>query len=145
MQHGKTMSAVAFQELQDGEALRLKAYLDGGGVPTIGWGHTEGVALGHVITRPMAVQLLAADLAATYAAIDRLVTVPLKQGQFDCLADFTFNLGEGQLKGSTLLRRLNARDYVGASQELVRWLYDNGQLVNGLAKRRGREFARWYS
>jgi len=140
------MSDGALTELQEGEALKLVGYLDGGGVPTNGWGHTgPDVWKGQKITREQAVTWLRADLADVYRAIDKFVKVKLTQGQFDSIADFTFNLGAGQLEKSTLLSRLNAGDYVGASQELVRWLYDNGKLVRGLAKRRGREFIRWYS
>lgn len=146
MRHNKTMSGGAFEELQAGEALKLKSYRDGGGVWTIGWGHTgPDVTAGMTITRNQAVSFLEHDLTAAFASIDKLVRVELTQGQFDAVTDFVFNLGAGQLQNSTLLKRLNAGDYVGASQELVRWVYDNGKLYNGLAKRRGREFIRWYS
>jgi len=65
--------------------------------------------------------------------------VPLTQGQFDALASFTYNLGEGQVSKSTLLKLLNAQDYQGAANEFERWVYAGNTKVNGLIRRRQNE------
>lgn len=131
-------------EVADYEGLRLKAYQDTGGVWTIGVGHTgPEVVKGLVITKEKAMQLLAEDLVEAEDAVNRLVKVPLTQGQFDALASFVFNLGEGQFGKSTLLKKLNAGNYDGARNEFKRWVFDAGKVQPGLVKRRVGEAARW--
>lgn len=145
MDHPPGMSSAALDALKAREALRLKAYLDGGGVPTIGWGHTRGVALGQTCTEYQAGQFLNTDLQLVYHDILNIVEVSLSQGQFDGLADWWFNVGTGHAKASTLVAKLNAKEYDAAAAEFIRWIYDNGKVQRGLAKRRGQEFIFWYS
>jgi GH24 family phage-related lysozyme (muramidase) len=71
--------------------------------------------------------------------VNRRVTVPLGQDEFDALVDFVFNLGSSAFAGSTLLRKLNAGDFVAASAEFVKWGHAGGQLVPGLLRRRHAE------
>ena len=141
----KSMSDKGIALLKGFEGLRLKAYQDIGGVWTIGYGHTSaaggmGVYKDLTITYEQAEQLLKDDLARmTYPVIERLVKVPLTQGQFDALASFIYNLGEGQVSNSTLLRLLNNKDYSGASNEFGRWVYVGSIKVDGLIRRRNSE------
>lgn len=121
------------------EGCRLKAYQDSGKVWTIGWGHTVGVKQGDVITLAEAEQLLADDIPRYEVGVRPLVKVTLTQGQFDALVSFSFNLGLGALGKSTLLRKLNAGDYIGAAEEFKRWIYDDGVVQRGLVTRRGAE------
>ena len=79
------------------------------------------------------------DVASSVSAVNRLVTVPLTQNQFDSLVDFVYNLGEGSFAKSTLLRKLNNKDYIGASEEFQKWVFDNGKVQPGLVSRRYRE------
>lgn len=141
----RVMSQKGIEHLKLSEGLRLKAYQDTGGVWTIGYGHTSAagglkVYNGLSITHAQAEQLLKDDLARmTYPVIKRLVKVDLTQGQFDALCSFIYNLGEGQVSKSTLLRLLNAKDYKGASGQFGRWVYDNGKKFDGLVTRRKKE------
>jgi lysozyme len=121
------------------EGLRLNAYLDGGGVPTIGYGHTHDVKLGDTCTQEQAEQWLEEDIASSEYDVNRLVKVDLTQDQFDALVDFVFNLGASQFARSTLLLKLNLHDYKGAAAEFKRWCFDNGKVVAGLVKRRAAE------
>lgn len=121
------------------EGLRLGAYLDSVGVPTIGYGHTRGVKLGQTITQEQADAFLEEDIHEFELAIQRLVHVNLTQNQFDALVSFTFNLGIGSLKQSTLLKKLNAGDITGAANEFNRWVYAGGKKLTGLVKRRSAE------
>lgn len=122
--------------IRDHEGCKLTAYMDGGGVWTIGVGHTRGVQQGQTITREQADAFLAQDLAPVENCINENVMVELNQNQFDALADFVFNTGEGAFTSSTLLKKLNASDYRGAADQFPRWAYDNGVFVQGLYNRR---------
>jgi len=84
-----------------------------------------------------------ADVAVAEASVQRLVKVPLSQGQFDALVDFVFNLGAGRLASSTLLRDLNAGQYEAAGQQLLLWDHSGGVEVEGLKARREAELALW--
>lgn len=121
------------------EGCRFRAYLDGGGVPTIGYGHTKGVKLGDECDMAQAVKWLRDDVGEAVGDVSGAVKVPLNQSQFDALVDFAFNLGGPALRGSTLLRLLNAGDYSGAAAQFGRWNKDNGKVVPGLTRRRAAE------
>lgn len=133
--------------IKEFEGLRLNAYPDpahGWSVPTIGYGHTSAagapiVRRGMTITATEAEDILRRDLGQFEAAVRSLVKVPLTENQFGALVSFTFNLGAGNLKSSTLLRKLNAGDYVGASDEFGRWVKAGGKTLSGLVRRREAE------
>jgi len=125
------------------EGLRLEAYQDPGGVWTIGYGHTHTTYEGMVITGEEAEALLWEDISWVEVAINRNVTVPLTQNQYDALASWVYNLGETNLRRSTLLRKLNSADYDGAAKEFLRWNKMNGETLNGLTRRRESEYTLW--
>ena len=128
------------------EGLQLTAYQDPVGVWTIGYGHTgNDVQPGLTITQEQASALLLQDVASAVAAVNRLVTVPLTQNQFDALVDFTFNVGQGNLASSTLLRELNAGNTAGAAAQFLVWVYAGGVQLPGLVKRRQAEAALFQS
>lgn len=125
--------------IQDSEGLRLKAYKDSVGVPTIGWGHTGDVQMGTSITRAQAETLLREDLHDFERAVTRLVRVPINQNQFDALVCFSFNVGAKALENSTLLRLLNAGNFAGAASQFPNWNKAGGQILKGLVTRRAAE------
>ena len=121
------------------EGCRLNAYLDAVGVPTIGYGSTEGVQMGDTITQEEAETLLLKDLERFEAGVTRLVKVPIDQNAFDALVSFSFNLGLGALQGSTLLKLVNAGDAPGAAREFAKWKHAGGKILPGLVARRAAE------
>lgn len=121
------------------EGLRLHAYQDSVGIWTIGVGHIKGVHPGMVITSDKADEFLQEDLEEAEDAVNSLVTVPLDQAQFDALVSLVFNVGRGNFSHSTLLKKLNARDYIGASSEFLKWNKAGGKPVLGLTRRRAAE------
>lgn len=121
------------------EGCRLTAYTDSVGVLTIGYGHTGGVRPGQTITQEQADAFLVHDLATAAAAVSRHVVVPLNQNQFDALTSFVFNLGEGALERSTLLKLLNQRNYQAAAAQFPVWCMADGQALRGLIERRAKE------
>lgn len=122
------------------EGLVLHVYDDGVGFATIGYGHLikPGESFTE-ITEAEATELLRRDVAVAERAVNRLVKVPVTQDQFDALVSFTFNLGEGSLERSTLLKKLNAGDYNGAANEFPRWVRAGGRVLAGLVNRRNDE------
>lgn len=129
--------------IKDSEGFREEAYQDTGGVWTVGYGTTRingrAVQKGDKVDELFATVLLLEDIASAKDSVKRLVKVPLTQSQFDSLVDFVYNLGETQFSKSTLLRKLNNKDYVGASEEFPRWVYDNNKVQPGLVTRRKKE------
>jgi Phage-related lysozyme (muraminidase) len=126
------------------ETLRLKAYPDPGskdGEPwTCGWGSTGAdIGQGTVWTKEYADKRFADGLSKAEQAVSLLVKVPLNQNQFDALVSFTYNLGIGNLKSSTLLKMLNEGYYTNAGLQLLRWDKNDGKVMAGLTRRRKTE------
>lgn len=126
--------------IKEFEGLELRAYKDSVGVVTIGYGSTgPHVSMGMTITADQAEALLKNDVNRFEKGVIDLVTAPITQNQFDALVSFSFNLGLGNLKASTLLRKLNSLDYVGAANEFPRWNKAGGKVLAGLTRRREAE------
>jgi lysozyme len=139
------LSAAGLELLKRSEGFVGHTYKDVAGFPTIGYGHRlrKGEWFPDGITEPEAVLLMRGDLAEVYAAIERLVKVPLTQGQFDALVDFTYNLGVGRLAASTMLKELNAGHFQSAAEQLLRWDIADGKENAGLKRRREAEYKLW--
>lgn len=121
------------------EGLKLNAYRCAAGVWTIGYGHTLGVNPGDTLTEQAADLFLRQDAAVAEASVNRYVNVPLTQKQFNALVSFVFNLGSGNFRNSTLLKKLNAGDYQGAGEELLRWVRAGDTTLPGMVRRRAVE------
>ncbi len=136
-------SDLLINALKQFEGYRDTAYLDSASVATIGWGHTKGVKLGMRCTRAEAEQWLRQDLAPAEAYVNTIPEVNT-QGKFDALVDFAYNLGLGNLKSSTLLKKIKAGAPVEDVQaQFRRWVYAGGKRLKGLVKRREWEAQRW--
>jgi lysozyme len=138
-------SAAGMDLLKRSEGFRDRVYLDVAGIPTIGYGHRllHSDSFPNGINELQASNLLAYDVRDAEQAVQRLVTVPLTQGQFDALVDFTFNLGAARLAASTLLKSLNAGHYDNAAEQLLRWDHAGGQEYPALKARREAEVELW--
>lgn len=138
------------REIQASEGLRLQSYLCPAGKWTIGYGHTSDagpprVLPGMRINRAEAEQILRDDLRMFEAGVMALVKAPLTQGQFDALVSFAYNCGLGALKKSTLLKRVNAREFDKVPAEFMKWTRGGGRELPGLVRRRRAETALWRS
>jgi GH24 family phage-related lysozyme (muramidase) len=142
----QTLPQAGVAIVKEFEGLRLQAYQDSVGVWTIGYGHTSGnaepaVEPGTQITESEAEEILRRDLLFFAKQIRTLVTVPCNTHQFGALLSFTFNVGVGALKNSTLLKRLNEEKFEEAADEFERWVKAGGTTLPGLVKRRAAEKA----
>ena len=121
------------------EGCELYAYKCPAGVWTIGYGHTKGVEPGMQITEQDAEDMLKEELIEYESYINDLVTVGLNQNQFDAMVSWVYNLGAGNLKASTLLKVLNAGDYAGVPEQMLRWNKAGGTVLEGLTRPRQAE------
>ena len=131
-----------FTIIKDHEGLKLTAYKCPAGVWTIGYGHTKGVKKGDTCTKDEADAWLIEDVKTAETALTALT---LNQNQFDALVSFTYNLGTGNLKKSTLYKKakLNPNDE-SIRDEFAKWINSNGKPLAGLIKRRAAESELYY-
>jgi lysozyme len=123
--------------IQDVEGCKLFAYLDTGGVWTIGVGHTgPEVVKGLTCSMEQALQWLKEDSEEAQEAVRQSVDGLLTQNQFNALVSFVFNVGVNAFKKSTMLKLINKGDFDGAAKEFTKWNKDNGKEILGLSKRR---------
>ena len=126
------------------EGLRLTAYRDAAGVPTIGYGHTKGVRMGDRISEDWARKLLRQDVAEVERQV-KAMRVAWTVGQLDALVSFAFNVGIGRLRRSTLLRLIReGGTKLQIQREFKRWVYAGGQRLRGLELRREWEARRFF-
>ena len=130
------------------EGLRLSPYLCSAGVPTIGFGATyyeDGISVtlrDQPISKERAEALLLWMVRRVYLpAVMKLCPAVDKPQRIAALIDFTFNLGVGRLKGSTLRRKVNAGDWEAVPAELRKWVLGSGKKLRGLVIRREAEIA----
>ena len=131
--------------IKDGKAY---SYICPAGYATIWTGLTRypdgsAVRLGDSLPIPQAQEYFQLEVNKFASQVLSLVSIPLSQSQFDSLVSFTFNVGINAFKNSTLLKKLNSKDYIGASNEFTRWVFAsvNGKKTKlpGLVRRREKE------
>lgn len=142
----RRINAAGLAHIMQWEGERLTAYQDVAGIWTIGYGHTTAagapsVKFGMRITDAEAEEILKRDLAKFEERVSRLVKVPITDNQFAVLVSFDFNTGA--LHKSTLLKKLNNRDYEAVPVELMKWVNAGGKKVPGLVNRRAAEAGLW--
>lgn len=130
------------QKIKKFEGYLARAYQDVVGVWTIGYGNTyyaDGTKVkeGDTITRAEAEELFAEILDQFSSKVSGTITSRVNQCQFDALVSFTYNVGIGNLKKSTLLRKVNMNpDDESIRDEFMKWTKAGGKVYNGLVKRR---------
>jgi lysozyme len=107
---------------------------------TVGFGTTDGVKAGDTIAPPKALERKLRDVQTFEGALKQCVTAPLAQHEYDAYVSLAYNIGSTAFCSSTLVRVLNAGDYTGACQQILRWDKFKGQPVRGLTVRREREY-----
>ena len=137
------MAAVAL--IAEAEGCRLRAYRCPSGVPTIGWGHTEGVRMGDTCTQHQADLWLVTDLQQRTARVEEMCRRRPTRNELGALVSLAYNVGEAGLRASTVLRQHNAGNTQAAARAFGLWnkARVNGALTTlpGLTARRAREAA----
>ncbi|MEZ8468503.1 lysozyme [Vibrio splendidus] len=128
------------------EGCRLKPYQCSADVWTAGLGHAQSVTPDIVITEQQAAEYFVEDIATAERVVNKHITQTASQGEYDMMVSFVFNLGAGNFTRSTLLKKFNRGDHVGACNEYPRWVFVNGKDCRlkqsncaGIPKRRTKE------
>lgn len=135
-----SLSAAALVGIAGHEAYRGTAYRDAVGVPTVGYGETKGVTMKSKTTPERALVQLLKSAEKHADDIRQCIAVPLYQHEFDAYVSLAYNIGANNFCRSTLVKKLNARDYPGACTEIRRWNRAGGKVLAGLTKRREKEY-----
>lgn len=127
------------------EGLKLDAYQCSAGKWTIGFGSTfyeDGtpVKMGDKITKDRADSLFEMISESFAAKVKTLIKQPLTENQFSSIVSFSYNVGIGNLKSSTLLKKVNANpNDPTIRQEFMKWNRASGKVLAGLTRRREAE------
>jgi lysozyme len=140
------IGAVGLSTIMAAEGIRTKTYLDPVGIPTICYGHTgPDVKLGITLTVEQCKSILLKDIAFHRKGVEQCIKAPLTPNQRDAVVSFAFNVGVPKFCRSTMAKRLNAKDYIGAADEFPKWQYakvsGRAVVLRGLVKRRSAERA----
>ncbi len=135
----RKVSAKGRRLIADWEGRELEAYRDGGGVWTIGVGHTgPDVKKGMVIDEAECDRLFDLDLE-DHDIAPLLGDAHTTQDQFDAMTCLAFNIGLERFRNSTVLKRHKLGNHIGAANAFLLWKYDNGKFIPGLLRRREAE------
>lgn len=144
----QTVSPKGRRAIKEREGLRLKAYKDGAGVWTIGFGSTEGVQPGDVISEAEAERRFDdVDLPRHVDGVKLALARSPTQGQFDAMCSLAYNIGVGAFAKSTVCRAFNAGDMMAAANAFGLWCKITDPKTKkkvdspGLIKRRAMEKA----
>lgn len=140
-----TISSNGLEIIKYYESLKLKPYLCPAGKATIGYGNTyyedgSKVSLSDApITKERAEELLLNIANKFGSQVLSSLEKKINQNQFDAIVSFAFNVGIGNFRSSTLLKKLNKEDFAGVEIEFPKWNKSNGKVLNGLIARRNAE------
>ena len=132
------INEAALEIIKRNEGCRLTAYRDVVGIPTIGYGHIEGVFMGMAITQEEADQLLREDVSKFERGVESKIETAT-ENQFSAMVSLSYNIGLGGFGRSTVLRKHNEEDYEAAADAFLMWNKSGGKVYKGLVRRRGEE------
>ena len=140
----RPISVAAINTIKEFEGFETHAYVDTDGTPVIGYGLSriagKPVQLGDRISVEQANSALNSQLQVIQQELDKAIKVDLSDRQLGAIASLAYNVGVEDISSSTLVRKINEKDYVGAANEFLRWDKANvgGRLVQlpGLTRRR---------
>ena len=124
------------------EGKENKAYIDPVGIITVCYGNTgKEAVLGKTYSDEQCLDQMATDLKEHDKQLMSVVKVSFKSDyQHAAMLSFVYNAGIGNFSSSTMLKKLNTKDYDGACQELTKWVYAKKKMLKGLVIRRSVEY-----
>eukprot|EP01130_Rhizamoeba_saxonica_P006179 TRINITY_DN2453_c0_g1_i1.p1 TRINITY_DN2453_c0_g1~~TRINITY_DN2453_c0_g1_i1.p1 ORF type:complete len:256 (-),score=60.45 TRINITY_DN2453_c0_g1_i1:37-804(-) len=140
---GQSINTAGLNLIKSFEGWEPCWYKDAAGYPTIGYGHLitsrDPYRKGDCITKSQGEALLKNDVKSAESCVGSNTKVSLSSNEFSALVSFTFNLGCGNYRSSTLLKKLNAGQKNEVCGELARWNKAGGKVLPGLTRRRKAE------
>lgn len=141
---GLSLSAaalIAYPFIAKHEGVIFKTYLDPVNIPTSCVGHTKTAKMGQTFTQEECLFLFEGDYSDSFRALERNYKgqAVLSTEEVIAFSSLIFNIGSGNFASSTLLKKLNAGDRIGACKELPRWVFSKGKKLKGLVTRRAEE------
>lgn len=138
------VSSKGLELIKEFESFSSVAYLCSAKKATIGYGNTfweDGtpVKIGDQISKERAETLLKHVVDNFSVAVEVDIKIEVTQNQFDAMVSLAYNIGLGAFRNSTLLRKVNVGDFIGASLEFPKWNRSGGKPLLGLTRRRERE------
>jgi lysozyme len=135
----RKINAAGRKLISEWEGLRMKAYLDSVGIPTICIGHTGGdVHLGLILTPEECDRFFDMDIEE-HNIEPLLKGAPTNDNQFAAMTSLAFNIGLTKFAGSTVLKRHKLGNYMGAANAFPMWNRAGGRILKGLIRRREAE------
>jgi lysozyme len=136
--------------IREFEGYSANPYLCPAKVPTIGYGNTIYKNGKKVTLQDKAIDIEEAKSLSAYfidkfaSDVELAVTSTINQNQFDALVSFAYNVGVGNLKASTLLKKVNINPSDATiKNEFLKWnkgtIKGQKVVLNGLSKRRDKE------
>ena len=136
-------SNYAIESIKQFEGCKLTAYKCPANVWTIGYGHTKNITPGMKITQVEANNFIKSDILPIETFL-KGSGLNLKQGQYDALIDFMFNLGITKFKNSTLFKLIKSKaSDKDICNEFMKWVHAGSKVLPGLYKRRVWECEQW--
>jgi len=114
-------------------------YEDPIGLETICYGHTETASEIRVRSKEECTALLLKELEGFAHQVDKLVIPEVHPNTLASLVSFSYNVGIGTFKKSSVLKKINNGDIRGGCEYLSKYVYAGGKKLNGLVKRRSQE------
>lgn len=121
------------------EGKENKAYVDPVGIYTICYGQTANVKKGDYKTDEQCLESLADELVKHDKQMRQYINVAITDKEHAAYLSFVYNVGVGNFRNSTLLKKLNQKEFESACKELDKWVYAGGKKLNGLVRRRAAE------
>lgn len=123
--------------IKEYEGLRLAAYKDAVGVPTIGYGHTSGVRMGDTINKQTAELLLEDDLAPVMLKLSTYNSIyKWNINEYNALLSFGYNLGSGAIDQVTNKGKRSKKEI---AEKMLLYYNAGGKKLEGLVDRRKAE------
>ncbi|OIN27385.1 lysozyme [Vibrio barjaei] len=122
-----SVSENGLRHIANEEGCRLKSYQCSANVWTVGLGHTQGVTQKTRLTDQQVAEYFVTDIATAQRVVNKHISQTPSQGEYDMMVSFVYNLGAGNFARSTLLKKFNQGDRVGACNEYLRWVFVNGK------------------
>lgn len=142
----RMISSKGIRFLIDAEGFKTQAYKDVKGLWTIGVGHLidlqkEAYLLTKKLTKSEVETIFDKDLDRFENAVKEAIKVPLQQYEKDALVNLAFNIGAPAFKGSTLVKKINAR----APKEQIRKEFAKWRIPDKIIPRRAKEVRLYFT